>query len=427
MYKVTGFQNTVYALGIAGQNVLYNFMSIYIMFYFTDLLGIANESATAIVFIASIWDAVNDPAMGLIVDKTKTRIGKFRPYLIGGAPILFVTTVLCYSYFDTSPSVTVAIAAAAYVLWGMCYTVSDIPLWAITSVVSENPAEKNKIITIGKIGATMGAALCVLFSVTLLDAFGGTRSIDAYFYAALVVGGIAAVSVLAIGVFIKERIVPTSEKIGIRKNIQTVTKNKSLVLLLVALFVLNTINGIRQAVQIYFTTYAWGDEGYVTLVGVSLVVGTIVGMGVGPVLIKKYAKKKILMVSSLIGAAVNFLPYISLQNIPLGLISLGFSFASVGIMTITAMSMLLDSIDVSQRMLGFRGEGIVFSLNTFVTKLSGAFSRLLLGICLILMNYQENQPITETTINWFSALAYLVPAVASVATAVVIARYSTSE
>ncbi len=423
MNKSSLTQRSVYAFGIAGQNVLYNFMAMYIMFFFTDLLGIPSETATAIVVIATLWDAVNDPVMGLIVDKTKTKLGKFRPYLLGGAPLMFISTVLCFTYFGTEPAVTIAIAAVTYIAWGMSYTVSDIPLWAISSVVSDDTQEKNTMITVGKVAATLGAVICVLFSVTILDLFGGTREITAYFYTAILIGGISAIGIFAIGFFIKERVAVTQKKIAIKENIKTITKNRSLMLLLVSLFAINFINGIRQAGQIYFTTYTWGDEGYVTAIGAALVIGMVGGMLATPKLMQKFEKRNILIVSAIAGAVVNFLPYFSLQNVVLGLIAMGLSFASVGVMTLAGMSMLLDAIDYSEVLLGFRGEGIVFSLNTFVTKLSAAFARLILGVCLVLMNYVENQPVTNTTITWFSALVYIAPTVASVAVAAVIYRY----
>ena len=415
--------NSIYATGIAGQNILYNFMSMYILFFFTDLLHIPPQTATTIIFIASLWDAINDPLMGLLVDKTHTRIGKFRPYLIGGSIGIFVTTVLCFTFFDTAPQTTIFISSLCYILWGMSYTVSDIPIWALSSVVHKDTSKKNSMITMGKIGGTLGVVLCVLFSVQLLNAFGGTRTTSAFFYSAIIVGAIAGLGILGVGLFVKENMPKTIEKISIRQNIQTLTKNKSLILLLVALFVISLITGIRQAGQIYFTIYTWGNHSYVTRIGITLVVGMIFGMTITPKLIQKFEKKFVLILACAIGFVVTLLPYFDLKNIPLGLISFTLSFGTVGIMSITSMSMLLDTIDYSESLLGFRGEGIVFSLNTFATKLSAAFSRLLLGWCLVMMNYTENQPVTQTTITWFSALMYILPAIACLLTIGVIYRY----
>lgn len=411
--QITGFKYSVYTTGIAGQNILYNFMSMYIMFFFTDLLGISSAAATAIVVVASLWDAINDPFMGLLTDKTRTRFGKFRPYLFVGSVLVLITTVLSFSSFNVSPSATIAIAAVSYILWGMSYTVSDIPIWALSSVASDQPEERNKMIAFGKIGGTIGVVICVLFSVKLLGLFGGERETSAYFYTALIVGLIAALSIFFTGFFIKEKIEPAKEKVSMRENLKTVTNNKSLIYLIVTLFLMNIVNSIRQVSQLYFTVYTWGSADYVVSIGISLVVGMLVGISLAPILIKRFEKKSILIAVSVFGAIVSIVPFIDLNNVLLGLIFLGLSFLMIGIMIITSTSMLLDAIDYSEWKLGFRGEGVVFSLNTFVTKLSGAVSRLILGLALIIINYTDNQPITPSTVKAFSSLMYIVPAVFS--------------
>lgn len=407
---VSKFEYSVYTTGIAGQNILYNFMSMYIMFFFTDLLGIASGLATMIIVIASLWDAINDPMLGLLTDRTNTKFGKFRPYLLIGSFLIFITTVLCFTDFGLSPKATVIVACITYILWGMSFTISDIPIWALSSVVSNESKERNKMIAFGKIGGTIGVVLCVLFSVKLLGLFGGEREISAYFYAAGIVALIAASSIFFTGVFVKERIAPATSKISIKENIKTITKNKSLVYLIVSLFILNLINSIRQVSQLYFAVYTWGDSNHVTNIGIALVVGMLIGIGATPKLIAKFEKKSVLIAACVVGAFVSVVPFIALDNVLLGLIFLGFSFTTVGVMIITSTSMLLDAIDYSEWKLGFRGEGIVFSLNTFVTKLGAAVSRLILGIGLIIINYTDNQPVTQTTKIAFSSLVYLVPA-----------------
>lgn len=423
MQKITKFEYGIYASGIAGQNILYNFMSMYIMFFFTDLLGITSGTATMIVVVASLWDAINDPLMGLITDKTKTKYGKFRPYLFGSAILIFITTTLCFTHFNVSAKAAIGIAAVTYILWGMSYTISDIPIWAISSVASDESKERNKMIAVGKTGATIGVVICVLLSVKLLGLFGGERNINSYFYAAMIVGFIAAVGIFLTGVFVKERIEPAKQKVSIFENLKTVTKNKSLVFLIISLFLMNLINSIRQVSQMYFTVYTWGSADYVTSIGISLVVGMLVGISMTPKLIEKFEKKHILFAACILGAVFSLIPYFDIDNVLLGLISLGLSFTTIGVMLITSTSMLIDAVDYSEWKLGFRGEGIIFSLNTFVTKLGGAFARLVLGFGLMAINYTENQPVTDATVNCFSALIYLVPAVCCILTIIPLLFY----
>lgn len=411
--KITNKEYGIYGIGIAGQNILYNFMAMYMMFFFTDLLKISSATATIIVVVATVWDAINDPVMGLVADRTNTKIGKFRPYLLGGSILILITTALAYTSFDLTKEATVAVAAITYILWGMSFTVSDIPVWAMSSVVSDEPKERNKMVSIGKTGGTLGVVICVLFSVTLLDLFGGEREASAFFYSALIVGGIAAIGIFLIGMFVKERVAPPKSRISVKENIKTVTKNKSLLFLIIILFLMNFVNSIRQVTQIYFTVYAWGDSGYVTTIGIALVVGTLTGILATPKLIEKWDKKSIMISAGVFNALFSVIPYFDLSNVTLGLISLGLSFVTIGVMIIASTSMLLDAVDYSEHKLGFRGDGIVFSLNTFVTKLGAAIAKAVLGIGLILISYVDNQPVTPETVQMFSGLIYLVPAVIS--------------
>ena len=401
-----------YTGGILGQNMIYNFMAMYIMFVFTDLLGIPPGIATVIIVVASLWDAINDPLMGMIADKTRTRWGKFRPYLIIGPVIVGGTTILCFTHFGMGNAVTIALAATFYILWGMAYTVCDIPIWAISSVVSKNAQEKNLMVTLGKIGGVVGTAVVTVGSILVINAFGGERLATSFTYAATLIALISSALMMATGFTLRERIQPNRKVIPMRKNIQTLTKNKPLIMLLIALLLVNLVNGIRQGVQIYFVVYVWGNSGQLTNVGISLILGMISGMALSPKLVERIDKKKVFLRACMLGSIVSAVPFfVGGESILFSLIALGLSFAFTGITTIVSMSMLINAVDYSEWKLGFRGEGLVFSANTFITKLSSALARGIIGIGLVLMNYTEGQEITTTTQVGFSMMMYVLPAI----------------
>ncbi len=409
--KIPGLEKAAYTGGLLGQNMLYNFMSMYILFFFTDLLAIPVHAATTIIVIGSLWDAINDPIMGLVVDRTRSRWGKFRPYMIFGPLMIALTSVLCFVHYGVSPAATIALAAISYVLWDMSYTVCDIPIWAITSSVSHNPDERNMMVTLGKIGGTIGTVIVTVGSIQIINAFGGERSAGAYTKAVMLIAVIGAVLMVAAGIKTKERIQPDKEVILIRKNLKTITVNGPLLALMAALLISNLVNGIRQSVQMYFVVYVWKDAGYVTPIGLSLVIGMTLGMIIAPKLIKHFEKKKLFFLFCLLGGLTSVIPFLGgRENVTLGLIFLGLSFVCTGAITILCSTMLLDAVEFSEWKLGYRGEGIIFSVNTFLTKLSSAFARLFIGIGLSIMSYVENQPITPKIQTGFSAMMYLIPA-----------------
>ena len=411
MHTITKREKVTYTGSLLGQNMIYSMVTMYVMFFFTDLLHIPSESVTIIMVAASLWDAVNDILMGMIADRTRTRIGKFRPYLLAGPAFIAVVTILCFVNFGGSPAGTVAVAAISYVLWGMTYTVYDIPIWAISSVSSRNADEKNGMVTLGRIGGTLGTVIVSVGSVPLLNAFGGERSASAYTAMAAIVAVSAAVLMLLSGFVLRERIEPPVKGIPFRRNIHTILDNRPLKALMVSLLVVNMVNSIRQVAQMYFAVYVWGDSGYVTYIGLSLVLGMITGMALSPALIRRWDKKYLFLIACAAGAVTSFLPFILGGGPVLGLIIIGFNFAFSGIASICSTSMLMDSIDYAEYKLVFRGEGIVFSMNTFLTKLSATLSKGILGLSMTLMGYQDNMEPNDAVRIGFSVIVFVVPAV----------------
>ena len=375
MHNISSREKLTYTGSLLGQNMIYSFVTMYIMFFFTDLLRIPPESVTVIMVAASLWDAVNDVLMGMIADRTRTRIGKFRPYLLTGPVFIALATIFCFVSFGGSLGGTIAVAAVCYVLWDITYTVYDVPIWAISSVSSPNPDEKNGMVTLGKIGGTIGAALMILS-----------------------------------GFVLKERIEPPPKDIPFSRNIHTILDNGPLIALLVSLLIVDMVNNLRQVSQMYFAVYVWGDSGYVTYIGVSLVLGMITGMAVSPMLIRRFDKKKIFIAACVAGAVSSFLPFPLNAGPVVGLILLGVSFAFTGMTTISSTAMLMDAIDYSEYRLGFRGEGIVFSMNTFLNKLSSTFSKGLLGFAMTVTHYEDNMEPTAAVVTGFGAMVYVVPA-----------------
>ena len=410
MKKISSREKLTYTGSLLGQNMIYSFVTMYIMFFFTDLLRIPPESVTVIMVAASLWDAVNDILMGMIADRTRTRIGKFRPYLLAGPIFITLSTIFCFMSFGGSLAGTIAVAAVCYVLWDITYTIYDVPIWAISSVSSPNPDEKNSMVTLGKIGGTIGTVIISVGSVSLINVFGGERSATAYTAAAAVVAVIGAALMILSGFVLKERIEPPPKDIPFSRNIHTILDNGALIALLVSLLIIDMVNNLRQVSQMYFAVYVWGDSGYVTYIGVSLVLGMVTGMAVSPMLIRHFDKKKIFIIACIAGGIFSFLPFLMNAGPVIGLILLGVSFAFTGMTTITSTSMLMDAIDYSEYRLGFRGEGIVFSMNTFLNKLSSTISKGLLGFAMTVTHYEDNMEPTAAVTTGFGAMVYVVPA-----------------
>ena len=426
---ITIREKIMYPLGLAGQNMVYNFMSMYIMFFFTDLLNIPVAIATTIIMVASAWDVINDPMMGIIADKTRTRWGRFRPYLIFGPVVLAIIFALCFCDFGLAQKAAAAVAGLFYILWGMSYTVCDIPIWAISSIVSTDPAQKNTMVTLGKIGGTVGTAICTVCSIMVINGFGGERLASAYTWTALIIGAVACVLMALTGLVLRERVQTTPKPVSVRENLRTISCNKPLMLLLVGLLIVNMVNNVRQAAQTYFAVYAWGDSSWLTPLGISLIVGMVLGMALTPALIKRVDKRLVFIGACVGGAVASAIPFfVGGENILFCLIVLGVSFAFTGVTTITTASMLIDAVDYSQYKLGFRGEGLIFSLNTFLSKLSGMLGKAVVGFGLALIGYEggEIAAASPQLVSTLSGMIYVIPALCFLLAAVPLLFYRIS-
>lgn len=138
-------ERNMYLTGMLGQNLIYNIVATGLYFYFQNVICLPAMALGWIFALARVWDAINDPMMGTIVDRTRTKWGKCRPYLIIFPAIIGVVTVLAFlngnyatATSNTQKVLIVAWAAVSYIAWGMCFTVCDIPLWGITSLMTED-------------------------------------------------------------------------------------------------------------------------------------------------------------------------------------------------------------------------------------------------------------------------------------------------
>ncbi|MDR2571196.1 MAG: glycoside-pentoside-hexuronide (GPH):cation symporter [Oscillospiraceae bacterium] len=402
------------SIGLAGQNALYGFVGAYFMFYLTDILGIGMAAAGIILTIATIFDAINDPVMGLIADRTRTRWGKFRPYLVVGPTLLALVTVLMFTKIDLSATGLIVMACVGYVLFDLAYTLCDIPIWALTSVMHKDPKVRTGVITWANFGATAGSVFITVLGIQILNAFGGEREPIAFILTALVIGIAAALFMTATGLFTKERITPdlNEKPISFKKNFQTIYKNKPLLILVMSILcVVLTIN-VRGVIQMYYAVYVVEDTNFMTYAGLALVIGIVIGLSITPMLIKKFYKKYIFIAACIFNVIMSLIPYfLGYQYMWINVGLLGIGFISTGMFNSLMPTLLMDCIDYADWKLGFRGEGIVFSTRTFISKLCASIARGGVGLSLAALGYISGVKQTPYVIEGLHAFMFLIPAI----------------
>ncbi len=171
--SLSGVEKLAYGIGAVGKDMVYMLSASYILYYFQDIMGVNAIAMGIILLIARVFDAFNDPIMGVIVAKTKTRWGKFRPWLLIGTITNTILLIMMFSAPPTaSPKGLVAYAAVTYIMWGVTYTMMDIPYWSMVPAFTDSGKEREGLSALARSCAGVGSAIITIITVMAVSALG---------------------------------------------------------------------------------------------------------------------------------------------------------------------------------------------------------------------------------------------------------------
>ena len=419
-----------YLTGMFGQNVIYQVIAAgLVSVYLNTVLYIPAFTVSVILFAARIWDAINDPMMGTIVDRTHTKWGKCRPYLIFFPAIIGVMTILCFVngiYTDpgASKALIVIWAAASYIIWGMLFTVCDIPLWGITSLMTDDQDDRAKIIGLARMAAGIGGIGTVISFIPgfLKGMFEGKylemvqageiteqmasnyTSRAAWIATVIIITVVASICFEIAGLVTKERVPGDSEdKRGIVENFRIMWKCLPFRQILISGIIRSPLQLLMiiamPLVLYYYTDNAFENIGNldggqrlfkIALIGLAVFIPQFAAMAITPNLVKKFENKKIYNFYSIAGAvpyALIFVGYLLSKGnllswgwVIASAICLAFASASMGGINVMQSIMIADCVDYEEFHNGYRPDGVFFSGQSFLTKLSGGIAALIQGL-----------------------------------------------
>ena len=280
---------------LMGQTILYNSVNLYLLIFYTDVFGISAVAAGTLFLFARVWDAVNDPIMGVVVDKTKTRWGKCRPYLfLAPIPICILTALLFFGP-EISPTGKVVYASITYILWGMFYTSLDIPIWSMSGRMSLHTETRQSIISFGRIFNIIGSFFPVILVVPMKQALGGGIEKRGYFLTVLIFAIVSLPLMVQSFFGTRERApIEASKRPNLRESVQAIFDNKPLLTLvfsnLLALFI-----NLPVSAGIFFVTYNLGNENLFAVMAGTVLTSAIVGSVIAPALARKFSSKRVLI------------------------------------------------------------------------------------------------------------------------------------
>lgn len=375
--------------------------------------------------VARIWDAFNDPFMGMIVDNTRTKWGKFRPWIMIGTIMNAIVLVLLFSDNNLAGSSYLVWCSVFYILWGMTYTVMDIPYWSMVPALTDDENERNQISAIPRIFASCAWLVINSFGLILVTNLGRGNDLSGFAILATIIAVIFIISSIITCIACKERVIAASkEKTSIKGMMDVLLKNDQVKIILgIALF-FNVAYQLSNSFALYYfkyvaeRTYAMEGNGILYPIYASVAgFAQMASMAILPMLAKKIGKKISFFLASFLPvfgfAALWILGY----TLPTNAVAVGVCSAiinsGIGFMLVFITAILSEVVDYGEYKLGTRNESILFSMQTFVVKFAGAFSGFVSGIGLTLIGFQANVEQTAGAEAGMRIIMFLIPAILS--------------
>lgn len=387
---------TAYGLGALGKDFACSIIYIFLMFYYTDVAGLSAAFVGTLFLVARIIDAVTDPMMGLIVDNTRSRFGKFRPWILLGTLVNSFALVAVFSTHLLSGTALYVYAAITYILWGVTYTIMDIPYWSMVPALSCKRAERERLVVWPRIFASFAWMLMGGYGLWAIGVLGGDDKGAGFQNLSLLIVVTFVASALITFFLVKERfgVAADAARFTLADVVNILLANDQLRVLIGVVLSFNITVQLIGGFAIYYYTYAIGREDLYPTFALASGAAEIAGVFIFPWLCRILPRRIMWLVACAfpVGCSVVLLltlwisPESALLAASAGAVLKFGGGLSNGLSTV----MLADVVDYGEYRTGQRSESIIFSVQTMLVKFAGALSGFFIGIGLALVGYVPN-------------------------------------
>lgn len=435
-----------YGFGDMASSMFWKLFGAYLMIFYTDVFGLPAAMVGTMFLVTRIWDSVFDPIVGVVADRTSSRWGKFRPYILFLAVPFGVVGALTFYTPPFGDTGKLVYAYVTYLLMMMVYSAINVPYASLLGVMSPNPNERNTLSTFRMMFAYIGSFIALLLFMPMANAFSGhSDSVEAqqtgWFMAAAVIA--AACVLLFFGCFswTKERVKPINDKkTSLKTDIRDLLHNHPWWVLFVAGVGALVFNSIRDGAAVYYFKYYIVEENFetVSFFGVSFVLSglflalgqmaNIVGVVLAAPVSNRFGKKRTFAFSMLMTAVLSIVFYwFDKDDIVLIFVFQCVISMFAGSIFPLLWSMYADCADYSELNTGNRATGLIFSASSMSQKFGWAIGTALTGWLLSYFGFEANAVQTPETINGIKMFLSWLPAAASVVSVVFILCYPLGE
>ena len=420
-------EKTAYGLGAVGKDMVYALSSGYVMYYYQDILGLSATFVGLILMIARVFDALNDPFMGILVARTNTKYGKFRPWILSGTILNALVLYALFSAPSLSSSGLMIYFAIVYILWGVTYTMMDIPYWSMIPAVTEKPADREQLSVVGRTCAGVGAALIQVGTVMCVAMLGKGNEAIGFKWFSLIVAILFAVTESILFFTIKEtKSEKKMETTSIKEMFSALFHNDQAMVTVLTIVLINSALYITSNLILYFFKYDLGGETWkaqytlFTTVGGA---GQILGMMVIYPLLRNKLSNTAIFNTSLIMAITGYMCLLlscitNLAHVLPLLCAIGLLvFVANGMLSVLTTVFLSSSVDYGEMKTGRREESVIFSMQTFVVKAASGLALFMTGIGLDWIhlngNSEDGIPVAQSasTITGLRCLMTILPSI----------------
>jgi GPH family glycoside/pentoside/hexuronide:cation symporter len=422
-------EKIAYGLGDTASNIIFQTVMMFLLLFYTDVMGLSPAAVGTMFLLVRIIDAVTDPIMGNIADNTKTKWGQFRPYLLWLALPFAIISILAFTTPDISGENKIIYAFVTYTLLMIAYTAINIPYCALGGVITADAKERVTVQSYRFVFGMLGGVIVAAATMPMVEYFGNGDNAKGYQMTMIAMSSLGLVLFLLCFLGTKERVsLPEDQSSSFKENLQSLWKNDQWRILCTASLFLLTGQVLRLTLAVYYVKYFLGREDLITSFLTLGVIASMVGCAVAQPLAKRVCKIKAYIALQAISATIClFSFFIGEDQIVLAYVAFIAWKFFLDMASPLLWAKMADTIDYGHKKTGIRITGMVYSGVIFFIKMGVAIGGALAGWLLAFYNYQADVGQTEATKQGILLSFTVLPALGSFVVAWVMRKYTLTE
>ncbi len=397
--KLSGKEKVSYGLGAVGKDMVYMLSASYILYYYQDILGVSAIAMGVILMAARVFDAFNDPVMGVVVAKTRTKWGKFRPWLFIGT---ITNAVILYIMFSAPPALNggglIAYAAITYILWGITYTMMDIPFWSMIPAFTEGGKEREGLTTLARSCAGVGSAVVTIITMKCVYVLGQGNERAGFSRFALIIALLFVLFTVFACLTIREKSTVDVDSPSVKQMFKALVQNDQAMTVVITIVLINCALYITSNLLIYFFKYDFGGDTWYNSYTLFNTFGgaiQILSMMLFFPLLRKFMSTMKVFYLSIVMAVAGYgslllLSFTNMSSVYLLFIPGFLVFTAFGMLTVLTTVFLANTVDYGELKNNRRDESVIFSMQTFVVKLASGLAAMIASVCLTVCNLSND-------------------------------------